>query len=355
MGAAVLADHAERRLGSVATRAGGGSLLTRGCSGSLALRRLARGSGRAVRRLATGLELVDQVVDVAAAVGRLGTRIGIRRNAATGLRLGVDRLERVVERRSADDLHPLRRRDGAARERDRLGEAEVGTLEREDAGRVDRAVDGELEALALEQRDLHDGVRDEAARLHLDLALELLDGEAGGHHIADFLQPDVAGLIDDELLALLLSGRHELEHVDAHDVSRRKAVLELARHEILGRRRGDRRSRGSLALDHIESREDRHRGRRRLEIARAARIHPRIDFAADQCGHERRRDDGLAERSDKAALRGVAVGDGMRDLADFLIRMHDLDSGVAEGAHQAIHLEGLRARDVLIGLHGVGI
>ena len=104
--------------------------------------------------------------------------------------------------------------------------------------------------------------------------LKLLDGQTCGHDISDFLESDVAGLVNQELLAFLLARRHEFKHIDTHDVAWCESVLQLAGHKILGRRRDYRRARSTLTLNHIEARENRHRCGRGFEVAGATWIHP---------------------------------------------------------------------------------
>ena len=199
------------------------------------------------------------------------------------------------------------------------------------------------------------GYGPEQGYLWLREAIAQHDFQARGCDIADFLEPDVAGLIDLQLLTLLLAGRDELEDIDTHDVARCKAVLELAGHEVLGRGLRENHARGALPLDHVEPREHGHGRGRRLEVARAARIHPRIDFAAEERGCKRCGHGHATKRRNEASWQRSAAVEGTEGSAGFWIRMHDLDSGVAVGANQAIHLEGLRSRVALIGSHGVGI
>ena len=74
-----------------------------------------------------------------------------------------------------------------------------------------------------------------------------------------------------------------------------------------------------------------------------------IDFAAEERGCKRCGHGHATKRRNEASWQRSAAVEGTEGSAGFWIRMHDLDSGVAVGANQAIHLEGLRSRVALIG------
>ena len=228
------------------------------------------------------------------------------------MRLGVNRIERVIERRSAHNRDALRGRQRSTCERDRFRQPEVRSSQREDARRLHRSVDRELEALPAFKRDRHERVLDDARCLRFDFPLELFDRQACGHHIAELLDRNVAGLVNDALKELGLARRHELEDFDANCIARGQAVLQLARNKIFCRGRRRLAACHARVIDHVEPRQDWHGGRSRLEIARTARIEVRVNLATrerEQRGETTNCSGNSAHSlADRASVGGTARG-----------------------------------------------